>query len=189
MVILLLIISALAIVHFIYQGIMLPSIRLALRYRVFELRDKLRKLAINNNVGLDTKAYEYMQEAINVTTTFLYRFDLKLALDVHQAFKQNPSLYELAENRHMIIKSCKSQELHRIDSSLKRILALVLLANSGGFIFFLIPLLLLISAVLSAIHQFKKQVWDRVRDFVASMMCVPEKEVSELTSMDYLSLA
>lgn len=61
---------------FIYQAIILPSIRLHYRYRIFELRDQLRRLVIEGRVREDDKAFQLLHDRLNVMCVSLHRIDL-----------------------------------------------------------------------------------------------------------------
>ncbi len=48
---------------FVYQGIILPGIRMSLRYRVFALRDQLRKLVIEGRIEENDNYMRVMEAA------------------------------------------------------------------------------------------------------------------------------
>jgi hypothetical protein len=65
-----------SLVVFVYQAIILPSIRLHYRYRIFELRDQLRRLVIEEKVKECDKAFQLLHDRLNVMCASLHRFDL-----------------------------------------------------------------------------------------------------------------
>src|SRR5579863_1252886 len=68
---------AIAMVVFaVYQAGILPDLRLGLRYRVFELRDRLRKLVIHGTVKESDPAFNLLHDQLNFLSCNLFRYDL-----------------------------------------------------------------------------------------------------------------
>ncbi|WP_382631345.1 hypothetical protein, partial [Streptomyces sp. NPDC056982] len=54
-----------AAAHFIYERILLPSLRLHYRNKLFELRDEVRNQIIANHSEDNTQAAQLVHEALN----------------------------------------------------------------------------------------------------------------------------
>ncbi len=65
----------LAILHFIYEGIILPSIRLNLRYKLFVLRDELRSLRheVAIVVGFFQKIFSLVKDIVSLSENDLHK--------------------------------------------------------------------------------------------------------------------
>lgn len=61
---------------FVYQAVILPGIRLSLRYRVFALRDTLRNLVIEGRLTEYDPAFQILHDRLNFLCVSLHRFDL-----------------------------------------------------------------------------------------------------------------
>lgn len=166
----------LAIIHFVYESILLPSIRLRLRFRMFALRDDLRSLACEKTDELDSKVYEQMQDSINTALAFLYRIDVRSIYEVAQLLKSDTSLKERAGKRAHEIENYPMEELQNIRRKCLTVFALALFANSAIFFLYLgIPLILI--AFIMFIFNRLNEVVAKLNIIFKSVICAPEKEI------------
>ena len=112
----------LGLLHFVYEGILLPSIRLHLRFKTFELRDRLRRLAHDEEKRLDPKIYDCIHDALNGTLRFLYKIDVRIAWDIRRILREDPTLAKRLERRSKEVEACPVQEIHAIQKEHSRIL-------------------------------------------------------------------
>ena len=162
-----------AIIHYIYQSILLPTIRQQLRFRMFELRDQLRHLAYDEIIDPNSRIYKALQGRINVTVDYLYLVDLKALFDAYKHIKNSPTLRKQIEKNRQLTDKCELAQVKDIDNKLNKIFATTLLVNSACF-FIWSGLFLL---VLLTIHRTGKTLFNSIKNLVLSIPCVPEHEV------------
>ena len=163
----------LAMCHYAYESILLPSIRLRLRYRVFHLRDILRRLKADKSSVVDDEAFRYMEDALNISAVYLFKFSVHSFIDVQREFKKNPNLLKQVEHRQRIMEACQTAELQDIYRQLIRITLVALSSNS--LIFFLSVLILLIPVWVVKVLSLKV-----LKDMASKALAIPEQESQRL---------
>jgi hypothetical protein len=165
----------LAILHFVYEGIILPSVRLHLRFRTFELRDRLRALSHDEGEQLDPKIYHFVHDALNGTLRFLYQIDIRIAWDFRRMLRDDPTLGKRIEKRYRQLEVCSVQEVHAIQKEHSRILACALIANSAGFFLMMSPFIALLFVVMFVLRKLHVAL-DQMRRYAVGLVCMPEQE-------------
>jgi hypothetical protein len=178
MAVLILIVLSLAIVHFVYEGMILPTIRLHFRYRLFALRDRLRHLKTKEDNKLDADSYRYLQEALNVMIAFLYRFDLRAAFEANSWFRKHPDLQKKAEARITALNNCNNLEFKKIMRDSFVISCWVLSLNSAGFL-----CLLSVPITIFVIANGLRRVWALIKSRAMNVFYIPERESDALNNL------
>jgi len=145
-----------ALIHFIFESILAPSIRLNLRFDLFSLRDKLRRLKAENP-ELSDEAFSVVQDGLNGTLKYLYEIDVPVLLHCDSQVKADPILRERMEKRREIVKQANSEELISIVKQLRKKVESAAIINSGGWLFYVVPmavLFLVCKTVFKAIFSF-----------------------------------
>jgi len=173
--VLFIILVSVAIVQYVYQSILLPTIRQELRFRMFALRDKLRHYAYDEVIYPESRVYRLLQGRINITVDYLYLVDVKALFDAYRLLKENPAISKRIEKHRQLIESCEIPEVREIDGQLNRFLTITLLANSACFFLWFGFLLLM----LLTIHRTGKTLWCSAKDLVLDMPYVPEREIAK----------
>ena len=142
----------LGVFHFVYEGIILPSIRMNLRFKLFSLRDRVRNLKVECGTALNDEIYHLLENSINTTIKFLHRVDVSAVVDAHRTIETDEELRKRAGNRKALFDKCQIAEVRDIEHEHFVIWMYAFSANMGGwFIYFLPPVLCLmfIGKVLS----------------------------------------
>ncbi|HEY5232686.1 MAG TPA: hypothetical protein VIK35_04035 [Verrucomicrobiae bacterium] len=160
-----LILTIVSVFHFIYQGILLPSYRLQCRIHLFELRDKLRRLQLQNP-ALDEQAFCFVQESINCWVKQL-AFDLFLLLKINDAIEKDTQFMEKLSKRSERIKNCNSEELKEIALEVRKTVQKIVILNSVVLFIYLLPLAFLAFCFRKFIEGVKR------------MACVSEWEMGK----------
>lgn len=129
-----------SILHFIYDGIILPSIRQNYRNELFALRDELRWIMIEGIDNTDIAAFNLVHDAIN---SFANRLPL-LTMSVQKSFQidmqNNVRLREIIKKRREIIHNCNNDDIKRIVNDVNLILEKTYISNAGGWFIYIIPI-------------------------------------------------
>lgn len=138
-----LIVLVLALLHFIYDGIVLPSIRLNLRNKLFKLRDDLRNHRIENP-DIDDNAFRLMDDGINSVLSRLSQFTISLQMEMEKELKESPELQEYIDQRISIIRNSDDIVLKAIHKKTNIVLEHAFIANTGAWFFYLLPIVLVV---------------------------------------------
>lgn len=136
-------IFAVSAVHFIYQGILLPTIRLKIRFQLFALRDELRNEFIKN--PFDKKVFVNLNDGINGVIERLHKVDFMSLVSMSQAFKQDPALEARSDENSKAVEMCGEKVVAIRDKAIGMV-GLTFLANSAGGIAILFPIAIFIYA-------------------------------------------
>jgi hypothetical protein len=137
----------LSVYHFIYDSILLPSLRLDLRYRLFVNRDKLVKLKILHNDKISDDIFNSLYSSINGALNRLPYLSVSLYLDAKKEFESNEQLRNKVEKRIQLINSCPIEEIRKISNATSNITFFAFALNTGSWILYLLPILILVYVV------------------------------------------
>lgn len=139
----LIILAALAVAHFVYDGIVRPTLMLNVRHELFSLRDQLRDPEVARAASCPPAAFEVVHSGINNLIGRLDLLTLSLPLQVKAALDADPAIRERAEARAQTVDQSECQPLKAIrDKAISRIEGAVLI-NAGGWFLYFVPLLAL----------------------------------------------
>lgn len=143
--IILIVLSFLAIGHFIYEAIIAPSLRLSVRFDLFALRDELRALKIEQGDALSNKHFEYLQDSINAIVLMLPRFDAGMLNSMNKELENNKELEAKVEARVKVLDDCVTPSVSKIREKSLRLAYAAFAINTGMLFLFLLPLIMLIN--------------------------------------------
>jgi hypothetical protein len=139
------ILTSVAMVHFVYESIIAPSLRLELRRELFELSGELRLL------HGDSVTRE-LQDSIHSLTCMLFRFDLLTIYAISQGVDRDADLKLRVEARSRILDAAGSPEVRAIRGKQIWIATKALAVNSGPMLVWLaVPALLFVG--YTAVHR------------------------------------
>ena len=165
----------LVLLHFIYQGILLASFRLKLRFNLFELRDRLRMLKYSNREKIDDKTFKYMQEIINTTIRFLHYIDIVNIIGASNTLKEDKNLRKRIEKINAVLDQCKFEDFQRIREQQIITTFYALLANNGAWFIYIIPIVL-------PFLFFKKII-----SIAKNVVSIPEENLEDIILEEKLS--
>lgn len=168
---LLLVILIFSIWHFVYEGIILPSLRLKLRFKLFVLRDRMRELKTIHGNKFSDEVYYELQDSVNTTIRVLHRINIVTVFNASRAFEENEGLRLIVSKRNELIKSCPIAEVRDISDQNSLIIREVLFANFGSWMVYIVPAVLVIvffNKCLEFTRQFTLLPGDEVERFLPS---------------------
>jgi hypothetical protein len=164
-----------AIFHFTYEGIILPSLRLKLRYQLFGLRDKLRRLKLSEGDKINAEIYHLIQNGIHTTINLLPFATVSLLSKTIDEIRSNADLREKVRERSALIENCQIDELKSIFSDSKDIMAKAFVINSAPLIIYFIPFSILAVIIIALFDRAKRFV-----NYLISLTYYPQGEVEKL---------
>lgn len=148
---LIVVLAIVAGMHFIYEGIIAPSLRDELKDRMFELRDELRAIRMERRNDCPKEAFEIAHNGINqyvnrlhwVTISFITEFSLE---------HRDPKLRAEVQRRRRIVEECGIPELSDVVKRGNKVVERALLVNSAALLVLALPPVV-VAAVATALPK------------------------------------
>jgi len=150
--IVLIILIVLAFYHYIYENAVAPSIRLKLRYKLFMLRDELRRLKMQKPDVINDALFRQIEGSIHSSVKFLPLFNFVLLYRMIKSYRNDLRLKAEVERKTELIEDCNIEEVKQINKKIADTIAYAIVVNSGGvlpYFFAVIPVILLFSSIQS----------------------------------------
>lgn len=133
--------------HFVYEGIIAPSIRLHLRNRLFVLRDELRLAHIDGISQIDEKAFWFVHNGINNFLNRLPSLTLERARALAYEYEKNTKLRHILEEHVNAVKRSNNQRILEVFQKTNSVIELAIITNMGGWFIYIVPIALVLSAM------------------------------------------
>jgi hypothetical protein len=130
-----LILAAVAAVSFVFEGIVMPTVRLRLRFQLFRIRDELREIRSADN----REAVDILHDCANVAINMLHTITLTMAVRCRLK-SESPSGRAAVAEHDRILQQCSDSRVRRLDVQVKRVFAQTMFANSFGLMIVAFPL-------------------------------------------------
>src|SRR5712692_8047207 len=169
---------------FVYQAIILPGIRLHLRYRVFRLRDQLRRLVIEAKIEETDQAFHLVHERLNFMCSSLHRLDLFRVIQASS--KLDEVSRERVANYVKVIESSPA-ELQKIFKESLEVVALSLTFNSLFFFILATACLFVVVSLKSGLQVVKEVSIDRIRGLFNVARKLFQEKVDADTAVAFFS--
>lgn len=141
--VLFLVFIGLVVFHFWWDAIIAPSARLELRYELFKLRDELRRLKMDHPLEVDDELFDVMQHMLNKEIRFLHQATIGALCLAYYKHKNDPSMEENFQRFEKLIHGSQLEAIKDIDNNSSDVTILALVLNSGGWLIYIVPALLL----------------------------------------------
>jgi hypothetical protein len=141
--IIVLLLLGIALWHFIYDGIVAPSIRFNLRNNLFALRDELRVIKIEGLDHNDEKAFWFVHNGVNNFINRLPLLTLIRVLNISSECDKNPKLQDVISKHEQTVKNVKNRRINDIFEETNHILKIAFIVNMGGWFIYIVPIVLL----------------------------------------------
>ena len=153
----------LGLVHYLFENCVLPDLRQGCRYRLFALRDRLRKMALNGRVT-DDRAYDIVQDSLNNAINAVFVADYYFLTEVRQRAREEKVQAQVRARLDTLAASSDA-ELQSIHRESVRIFMLSCGMGMGGWLIYLMPITLIIAIVAGrgCLHPFRAGLHRRRR--------------------------
>lgn len=131
------ILAAGAVLHFVYESIVAPSLRLELRLALIRLANEVRRLKIQNSAAADEQSeiverqLDELQDSIDSLACILFKFDLVTIHAISKEIDRDAGLKRRVEARARILDDCVLPEVQALRREQIRIATKALAVNSG----------------------------------------------------------
>jgi hypothetical protein len=181
--ILFLILFVMAGLHFIYEGIILPSIRLELRHKLYALRDKLRRLKIEDQ-NLPDEVFMNLQDSINGLLNILPLINITFFRRLVREIYSNRDLQKRMDQRVQLYQSINSTEVNGILSALDKTWMYALVLNCMVAILYLLPLFLLYELITCLKKLLLRQNVTNLQKIIHKAALTPATELNSYALKD-----
>lgn len=161
-----------------YESIVAPSLRLSIRYKLFELRDTLRLYKINNS-ELDNKIFDFHDNAINKTISNCTYYTVGLFYQYKRYLDENPDVKVEIEKIRKWIDANSDNEIKRIQRENIKLSALALLVNHGIWTLYLLPIVLLLIIALVVFSSLKSLLIKPIAEMIKNFSSTPANRFPE----------
>lgn len=180
-----------AAAHFIYERILLPSVRLHYRNKLFELRDGIRREIIISKSGEENQAAQLVHEALNNAINRLHFMTLPNRVRAQKRLADNPEIQaRLKREVELVKRVANTQVLDTITKSAE-ILEKVLIFNSLMLLVYSLPVFLIVyvvSKVVKAANSLLMALYER-QSLEQAVMLLPDNQVVKVVQPDKLAYA
>jgi hypothetical protein len=168
MTILILILFAYAVLSFVWDGILAPSIRSKLRYRLFSARDRLRCLKIEHPERLNDETFNSLHESINASIRLLPAMSFTSIFSASFALKRDDDLRQHIAKKRALLDACPLDEAREIHEGSIKVLGEALSVNS---LFFVLNVLALIAPLIFPLYCGQK-----IGETVSELVLLPARD-------------
>ena len=158
----------LALWHFIYDGILSPTLRLAVRYRLFAVRDELRSLRYREP-ALGAECFELFHDYINTAIELVPALSISLISEAERALRDDPQLRHRIEERVRVMDSCSVPGAQEIRHKAFLLARQALIINAGSWLIWLVPIALILHLIRS----------------IPKLLAVPAREIANVAPASF----
>ena len=131
------IIAIFAFWHYLWDGILAPSLRAQYRFELFKLRDLAREMRCSGK--LDRDRFAYLEDSINTAVHMLSSITVCGLVESRLAIENDPELRERIERRLALIEGAPDAESKELSRRVVATVYKAFVVNSGGWFAFVIP--------------------------------------------------
>jgi hypothetical protein len=167
------ILFTLAILHFIYEAIIAPTLKDAVGYDMLSLRNRLWLLRVSS-VNKEDGAFDVVENSIEGARENLERYTFTRIYFNRRSISE-AELATLVDERNRLIDGVGEPELHSIVDLLDKYRFKALLINCGGLLFWLLPIIL----VYQIQNRFTNVWMERVKKMMMAFVLVPDSGLGD----------
>ncbi len=130
----------LCVLHLSYECLILPTLRLRGKYKLFALRDRLRSYEIKNGGTLNKNLMRYMHGSINVSIQTVDFFDMVLLVKSDRLLNKDQELRLKVEKNSAMFEKFATDELREIRQEMLDILYNTFIFNGLMLSLYLLPI-------------------------------------------------
>lgn len=143
-----------AIFHFVYENIIAPMFRVETRYELFRLRDEIREDRSVCNPK-DDEAFRIVDGQICSAIRRLHTIDLPTHYIATKEYFENETFRKRVDKKISVLKDCANPRIKEARHELTLITLKVIVINSGGWVYVLVPVIAAVLVVSSLTHSLK----------------------------------
>ncbi len=175
------VLCAFAAVHFIYERIVQPSIRLHFRNQLFSVRDAVRNEIISGDLDkANLAAANLIHQGLNNTINRLHLLTLGNKFRAQKKFENDQGLRDRIKKNALVLEDCSNTVLKQAMKQSLIIMDKSLICNNFLFLLYSWPIFLslyligmVIKTVNSTVTSLSRRLW-KAKEFEQSIMLMNE---------------
>ena len=172
--------------HFVYESILVPTMRLGLRYKLFAIRDRLRMLKSCNHDEIPEVIFDSLNHSANVTINNIPYITISALFSAKKIYDNDILVRKEIDRRIKGVNECKVAEIQSLNRSLIKCAAEAFIINSGGWLLYALPFAIIVF-ILAIILQQISQIKSSIKGQIQQLTYLPEKKLSQF--IDYPDMA
>lgn len=160
--------AAAALWHFVFEAILLPTIRQEIQFKLFTLRDELRALKANEPEACGDEPFHLLDTSLSWRMDHLESITISFLKRTRDRLRGDSEFRTEVERRLAVLESCKLPEYVRIRQQSNALTLDIVTANSGGWIVYILPI------------AYTMFIWDKLKSAVRKVNAMPEQEGVEM---------
>lgn len=156
-----------ALMHFIYEGIVAPTLRDNLKHQMFELRDQLRAIQITEKEKCPREAFDIAHQGINQYVNRLHWLTASFMFEFNRAHV-DAKVRERVNRRREIVARCGEPEIQRIVKDANHVVGNAFAVNSFPLIVYFIIILALYAAMKYGVTRVGSLLYGKAAEVFAS---------------------
>ena len=153
--ILIVVLAMVALGHFLYEGIVAPTLRTKLKHEMFQLRDELRSVHLERDDGCPQEAFNIAHNGIN---QYVHRLHWVTISFVTEFNRMNSSSKKAeVDRRRRVVETCEVKELSDIVARGNKVVERALFVNSGAVFAYCTVLLVPLAILFMCAHSIYRK--------------------------------
>lgn len=167
--------------HFIYERIILPSIRLHYRNQLFALRDVARERIIDGGSESSVQAATLVHDSLNNAINRLHLLTLPNKFRAQKRVAEEPTIKQRIKREVDVFKRCDNEEIVKVLLKSGQVLENVLFFNSLMLLIYLLPFVLVGVFCVKVVKTASTLVqWVKGRELEEVIMLLPDPQVKQV---------
>ncbi|MCI5764018.1 hypothetical protein [Actinobacillus porcinus] len=172
---LLYVIIALALGHLVYESIIAPNKRMALRAELLMIQMELHQMDIEELNENDKVVYHMINESVANLMTRLPKIDISLIFEMKKQYENDAKLRERLEKRHKMVLATENSELKSLLNQSQSVISNAFKANSGAWVMWIIPIAA-VSIVMVSVQEFASGIITATSKQIRKLIPSPDIE-------------
>lgn len=126
--------------HFVYEGIIAPSIRMHLRNKLFALRDELRAAKAVGIAREDEQAFWFVHDGINNFLNRLPGLTMERTRRLRSAYESDSKLRDTLKAHLDKVLSAEDPVIRSVFDRTNEVIRIAFVTNAGGWFIYIVPL-------------------------------------------------
>lgn len=167
--------------HFIYERIILPSIRLHYRNQLFALRDVARERIIEGGSESSVQAATLVHDSLNNAINRLHLLTLPNKFRAQKRVAEDPAIRQKIKREVDVFNRCDDEEIVKVLIKSGQVLENVLVFNSLMLLLYMLPFVLAVVFCVKVVKTASSVVqWVKGRELEEAIMLLPDPQVRQV---------
>ncbi|QIM65248.1 hypothetical protein [Frederiksenia canicola] len=137
----------LAIGHFVYESIIAPNLRVGIRNELFEIKDELDSICLDELSENDKAIYYMLHSSLTGLMLRLPKLNLSLMKEAQREFETDAKFRERVLKKRQLIEASHNAVLKELYCRSNKAFSDAFIINTGAWCMLLVPLLFVVKAM------------------------------------------